>query len=265
VTTPDLSPDVMSGRPALPFRASKVPEATALFWIIKICTTGMGEAASDFMGSRSVPVAAVLVALSLAVLIGAFVLQFRARGYVPWIYWTAVAMVSVFGTVAADGVKVGLGLSYWTTTIVFALAVTACLFVWYRYEGTLSIHSITTRRREIFYWATVVATFALGTAVGDLTAATLGLGFLASGVIFGLLILVPPIAHLGLRNNGVAAFWAAYVVTRPLGASFADWAGVPHPAGQGLGTGPMAGVLVVVIVALVALTSRRTDRNSTEA
>ncbi|GAA3597201.1 membrane protein [Kineosporia mesophila] len=240
---------------------SKVPEATALFWTIKICTTGMGEAASDFMGTRPVLVAAVLVALSGTALVWLLLRQFRADRYVPWIYWGTVAMISVFGTVAADGLRTALGLSYGATTIAFALAVAVSLSAWYRSERTLSIHDITTRRREIFYWVTVVATFALGTAAGDLTAHSLGLGYLDSGLLFLAVIAVPYLLHRGSDGralNATAAFWAAYIVTRPLGASFADWAAVPrHDGGLHLGTGPVTLVLLIVIAALVRQESRQ--------
>jgi len=232
---------------------SKVPEATALFWTIKICTTGMGEAASDFMGTRAVPLAAVLVLASGAALVWFLVRQLRADTYRPWTYWGTVAMISVFGTVAADGLRVGLGLSYPVTTIAFAAALAAVLTAWYRSEHTLSIHDITTRRREMFYWATVMVTFALGTAVGDLTATSLGLGFLDSGLFFLAAIAAPFLLHRIGALGATTAFWAAYILTRPLGASFADWAAVPtRDGGLHLGTGLVAATLTVLIVALVA-------------
>ncbi|GAB6902528.1 membrane protein [Kineosporia succinea] len=235
-----------------------MPEATALFWAIKIGTTGMGEAASDFMGTRSVPVAAVLVASSGMTLLWFLVRQYRADRYVPWIYWGAVAMVSVFGTVAADGLRTVLGLSYGVTTVVFALTLGSVLAAWYRSERTLSIHEITTRRREAFYWCTVMATFALGTAVGDLTAQSFGLGYLDSGIFFVAVILVPFLLHRGASLGATTSFWASYIVTRPLGASFADWAAVPHhDGGQALGTGRVTLVLLCSIALLVGLESLR--------
>jgi uncharacterized membrane-anchored protein len=161
-------------------------------------------------------------------------------------------MVAVFGTMAADLLHVVLGLSYLVTTPLYAVTLAVVLAWWYSSEGTLSIHSITTRRRERFYWATVLTSFALGTAAGDLTAATLGLGFLDSGFLFGAMILVPLAAwRLGL--NEVAAFWAAYILTRPLGASFADWFGKPPSlTGLGLGDGTVTWTTLAAIVALVA-------------
>ncbi|MEU7872573.1 hypothetical protein [Dactylosporangium sp. NPDC049140] len=237
-------------------RLAKVPQVTALFWIIKVLTTGMGETASDFLAhTLAPPVAVGLGALGLA---AALTLQFRVRRYLAGVYWFAVIMVSVFGTMAADVLHVGLGVPYVVSTIGFALALAAILGVWYATERTLSIHSITTPRRELFYWATVLATFALGTAAGDLTAMTFGWGYLLSGVIFAAAIAIPALAFRAGLLGAVAAFWAAYVITRPLGASFADWMGVSHErGGLGLGTGPVTAawtVLIVVLVGYLAIT-----------
>ncbi len=233
----------------------KVPEITAVFWVVKILTTGMGEAAADWLGARSIALAAGVGAIGLAV---ALWCQLRTDRYRPVTYWASVAMVAVFGTMAADGVHVVGGIPYPVTSAAYALAVAACLAVWRWYEGTLSIHSITTRRRELFYWATVLATFALGTAAGDLTANTLRLGYLTSGLLFGAAILVPWAAWRWWGLNEVAAFWSAYVLTRPLGASFADWIGKPHAKGAGLGFGDGTVTLVTlaIIVALVAWIAR---------
>jgi uncharacterized membrane-anchored protein len=236
---------------AAPDPAVKVAAATATFWVIKVLTTGMGETASDFLARTPVPELAVgLTGLTLAALLVAQILAPRHR---PWLYWAAVAMVSVFGTMAADALHVVLGVSYLVSTIGFAAAVGVLLALWHRIEGTLAIHSVTTRRREAFYWGTVLATFALGTAAGDLTASTLGLGYLASGVLFAVAIAVPAVAHRRWGLDPVLAFWAAYVLTRPLGASFADWLAVaPDRGGLDLGTGPVSAVLAVVIAAAVA-------------
>lgn len=222
-----------------------------LFWVVKILTTGMGETASDWLARAIDPVIAVAAAgLVLAVLLA---LQMTVRAYRPWVYWATVAMVSVFGTMAADVAHVVLGIPYVVSTAAFAVAVAAVLAVWHRTEGTLDVHSITTLRREAFYWVTVLATFALGTAAGDMTATTLHLGYLASGVLFAVAIAVPAVAHRWWGLNPVLAFWIAYVLTRPLGASFADWIAVP-PArgGLDLGTGPISLVLVAAIVVAVA-------------
>jgi uncharacterized membrane-anchored protein len=230
---------------------TKVPQITVYFWIVKVLTTGQGEATSDFLALRYGPVAAV--ALGATGLTIALILQFRARRYIAWIYWLAVDMVSVFGTMAADGLHVELGVPYDVSTPFFAVVLVVVFVVWYRTEKTLSIHSIYTSRREAFYWATVMATFALGTALGDLTATTFGLGYLASGVLFAVVIAIPAVAHWKLGMNSILAFWFAYVVTRPLGASFADWLGVSHSlGGEGLGRGMVSLISTIVIVGFVA-------------
>ena len=229
------------------------------FWIVKVLTTGQGEAAADYLFFRFGPVVTGAVgAIGLAV---ALVLQFRARRYVAWIYWLAVNMVSVFGTLAADGLHIKLGVPYDLSTPFFAAVLIVIFVVWYATEKTLSIHSIYTWRREAFYWATVMATFALGTALGDLTAVTFHLGFLASGVLFAVVIAIPAVAHWRFGMNAVLAFWFAYIVTRPLGASFADWLGVSRDlGGLGLGRGVVSLVGTVVIIGFVGyLTVSRID------
>jgi uncharacterized membrane-anchored protein len=229
---------------------SKVPEVTVYFWIIKVLTTGMGETTSDFLAKSLNPVIAVGIGgLGLMV---ALALQFSVRRYISWVYWLAVTMVSVFGTMAADVLHVVLGIPYVASTTFYALVLVAIFVVWYRSEKTLSIHSIHTRRREVFYWATVMATFALGTAAGDMTAGTMKLGYFSSGVMFAVLIAVPALAYWKLRLNEIFAFWFAYILTRPLGASFADWLGVPASrGGLGWGTGPVSLGLAAVIALFV--------------
>jgi uncharacterized membrane-anchored protein len=230
--------------------ATKVPVVTAWFWVVKILTTGMGEATSDYLVHTINPV--VAVGFGFAGLVIALAVQLAVRRYLAVVYWLAVTMVAVFGTMEADVLHVALGIPYEVTTAGFAAALGAIFLVWYAAEKTLSIHSIRTRRRELFYWATVMATFALGTAAGDLTAYSLGLGFFASGVMFTVVILLPLLGYRLLRLSPVAMFWSAYIVTRPLGASYADWLGVPHSlGGEGLGRGPVSLVLTVVIAALV--------------
>lgn len=239
---------------------SKVPEVTVLFWVIKVLTTGMGETTSDFLAHRMDPI--IAVALAGIALAASLVLQFTVRQYLPWVYWLAVVMVSVFGTMAADVLHVGLGVPYLVSTIAFAVALAIVFTVWYRTEGTLSIHSIRSRRRESFYWLTVLTTFALGTATGDMTATTLHLGYFTSGVLFAVAIAIPALAHWRLGLNPILAFWAAYVLTRPLGASFADWMGVPAArSGLGWGTGLVSIVAAVMIAILVGVaTATRRDR-----
>jgi uncharacterized membrane-anchored protein len=237
--------------------AAKVPEITVLFWIVKVLTTGIGESSSDFLGQVSVPLAGVIGIGGLA--LGLW-LQQRAREYRAPTYWFAVLIVAVFGTMAADGIHDGAGISYAFTTPLLGAIVGAIFWRWYRREGTLSIHSITTRRRETFYWAAVLATFALGTAAGDLTAMTLNLGFLDSAFLFGAMILVPAILWWRGALNPIATFWIAYVLTRPLGASVADWLGKPvSQSGLGLGDGWVSAVgllLFAVLVAYLAVTRR---------
>ncbi len=238
---------------------SKVPEITLLFWVIKVLTTAMGEATSDFLVFQIDPaIAVILGAIGLAI---AMALQLLVRRYVPWIYWLAVVMVAVFGTMAADVLHIGLGIPYVVSTTFFALALAVIFAAWYATERTLSIHSIYTPRRELFYWATVMAAFALGTAAGDMTASTMGLGYFTSGVMFGVMFALPWLAYRLFRLNAILGFWISYVLTRPFGASFADWAGkARHLSGLGLGTGEIAVVLTVVIVILVGyLTVTRKD------
>jgi uncharacterized membrane-anchored protein len=244
--------------------ASKVPEITAAFWITKVLTTGMGESTSDYLVLTLGP--AIAIGLGAVFFVAALVLQFRAPRYIAWVYWFAVVMVSVFGTMAADVLHVGVGIPYAVSTIFFAVVLMAVFIAWHRTQGTLSIHSITTRPREWFYWAAVLTTFALGTAAGDLTAVTLHLGFLGSGILFAVVIALPAIAWWKFELNAIFAFWFAYVTTRPLGASFADWMAVsPSRGGLNWGTGPVSIGLSAVIVAFViylAVRSRRATLRS---
>jgi uncharacterized membrane-anchored protein len=237
---------------------SKVPEVTIYFWIIKILTTGMGETTSDFLVTTIDPhVAVVLGGIAFAV---AMVLQFSASRYVPWVYWLAVVMVSVFGTMAADVMHVVLGVPYEISTPFFAVTLAVIFLAWYWFEKTLSIHSIHTTRREFFYWATVLTTFALGTAAGDMTAMSMNLGYLESGVMFAILFAIPAVAYWKFGLGAIPAFWVAYVLTRPLGASFADWLGVSQDrGGMDWGTGPVSlgmAILIFGFVGYVALTKK---------
>jgi uncharacterized membrane-anchored protein len=260
---------VMDSHPSVPARVPgllrKVPEVTAVFWIAKVLTTGMGEATSDFLVHQLAPI--VAVALGAAGLGIALVLQFAARRYNPWIYWLAVAMVAIFGTMAADFLHVEVGIPYVVSTAFFSVALVVVFAVWYSVEKTLSIHTIDSPRREAFYWLTVMTTFALGTAAGDMTATTLHLGYFVSGVLFTVLIAVPAVAHRWFGLNAIIAFWFAYIVTRPLGASFADWLGVSHARG-GLdwGTGGVSigtSIIIVAVVAYLALSRATTAERST--
>jgi len=234
----------------------KVPEITAYFWILKILTTAMGEATSDYSVRQIDPYLAV--GLGAVAFAAALILQLRVRCYIAWVYWLAVVMVTIFGTMVADALHIQLGVPYAVSTVGFAVTLVVVFAAWYLTEGTLSIHHISTLRRELFYWATVCATFALGTAAGDLTAYTFHLGFLASGILFAVVIAVPALAHRLAPLNAVVAFWFAYIITRPLGASFADWMGVPHILGGlnwGRGTGSVSlTVLIVVLVGYLSVT-----------
>ncbi len=229
--------------------AIKVPEITLVFWVLKLLTTGMGEAMSDFMGQQSVPIAAAVGIIGFTF---AMWWQVRSREYRAPVYWFAVMMVAVFGTMAADGIHDGADIPYAVTTPLFAAVVAATFLLWYRSEGTLSIHSINTRRRERFYWTAVLGTFALGTAAGDLTAYSMHLGFWTSAVLFAVVFAVPAVLWQRGRLNPILAFWAAYVVTRPLGASFADGFSKPGSGGLSLGDGTVSVVALVVFIALVA-------------
>lgn len=242
-----------STRPArpLPAPALRVPEITIYFWIVKALSTAMGEATSDYLVHALNPVPAVL--LGFAGFVVALAVQFSMRRYLAWTYWFAVVMVGVFGTMAADVLHVGFHVPYKESTALYAVVLAAVFVTWQKTERTLSIHSIDTPRREAFYWAAVVATFALGTAAGDLTATTLHLGYFYSIVLFAGLIAVPAVGFWRFHWNPILAFWFAYVVTRPFGASFADWAGKPRALrGLGWGEGPVSLVLTIIIVCVVA-------------
>jgi uncharacterized membrane-anchored protein len=210
----------------------------------------MGESTSDFLVHHINPVIAVVVGgIGFAV---AIVLQFSVRKYVAWIYWLTVTMVAIFGTMTADVMHIVLGIPYLISTISFAIVLTIIFIFWYKTEKTLSIHSIYTPRRELFYWATVIVTFALGTATGDMTAITLNLGYLTSGILFAILFALPLVAHKLFRVNEVLTFWAAYIVTRPFGASFADWFGrTSDMGGIGFGTGRTSIVLTILIILFI--------------
>jgi uncharacterized membrane-anchored protein len=243
-------------------RALRVPEITVYFWIIKGLSTALGESTSDYLVNAMNPVLAV--AIGFVAFVAALLVQFSMRRYLAWSYWFAVVMVGIFGTMAADVLHVGFGVPYVASSALYGVVLVAVFVVWQRTEGTLSIHSIDTPRREAFYWAAVVATFALGTATGDMTASTLGLGYGYSVVLFVVVLAVPAAGFRWLRWNPIFCFWFAYVVTRPVGASVADWAGKPANAGGlGIGDGVVSLVLAVLIACIVgylAVTRRDVQR-----
>jgi uncharacterized membrane-anchored protein len=249
--TPDVSAGTRDSGARARRALTKVPEITIFFWITKVLTTAMGEATSDFMNQALGP--AIAVPIMLIGLTVALKIQLRARAYSAWPYWFVVTMVAVFGTSAADALHVVLGIAYPVSTAFYLVVLAVVFTAWYRSEKTLSIHSIYTARRERFYWGAVLATFALGTAGGDMTATSMHIGYLPSGVLFASLIALPAFAYWRLGLNSIAAFWFAYVMTRPLGASFADWMDTSHHVG-GLnwGAGPVAIGLAVAMLAFIA-------------
>jgi uncharacterized membrane-anchored protein len=234
-----------------------VPEITLLFWVVKLLTTCGGEAVSDYLALGNRQVGAV-VETGLVVI--ALVWQFRTRRYVAAAYWSLAFAIAIFGTGVSDALHLFIGIPYAGTTLLWAVVLALIFWAWYRSEGTLSIHSIVTRRREAFYWAVVFATFALGTALGDFTASVLGLGYLASAIMFFFIIGIPAVFWWRFGLNSVAAFWFAYVVTRPLGASFADYFGRARSlSGAGFGSGRVAvivAIAVAILVGYLAITRR---------
>lgn len=231
------------------FLRTKVPEITLLFWGLKLLTTGMGEAMSDFLGQHSVPIAGVIGVVGMGLSLR---LQLSKREFSAPYYWFVVMMVAIFGTMVADAIHDGASIGYGVTTPLFAACAAAVFYRWYRKEGTLDIHTITTPQRERYYWLAVFFTFALGTAAGDLTATTLGLGFGDSIILFAAVMLIPLVGWWKFRMNPIFAFWFAYIVTRPLGASFADWFSKPKAStGLGFGDGNTSLCALIVFLALV--------------
>ena len=242
---------------------NKVPEVTIYFWIVKILCTTVGETAADYLNmvlkfgltGTSLVMSALLVIVLLC--------QFKVKKYVPSIYWLVVVLVSIVGTLITDSITDTFGVSLEMTTIAFSFALAITFFVWHDSEHTVSIHSIVTQKREAFYWLAILFTFALGTAAGDLTAEKMHLGYLTSIFIFAGLIVLVTIVHFGFKailgkehkrisSNAVVAFWIAYVLTRPLGASIGDYFSQAHEeGGLGLGTIVTSAVFLIMILATV--------------
>lgn len=230
----------------------KVPEITIFFWIIKILCTTVGETASDFLNfnlNMGLTYTSYLMGGILAV---ALLIQFKTKKYNPGIYWLCVVLISIVGTLITDNLTDNFGIPLEISTIAFTIALGIVFLIWYKVEGTLSFHSICTRRREAFYWLAILCTFALGTAAGDLVAETLKLGYLTAAIMFGLMIALIVILGLDLKLNPVLVFWIVYILTRPLGASIGDFLSQPvHAGGLGLGTVITSGIFLIAILASV--------------
>jgi uncharacterized membrane-anchored protein len=231
---------------------NKVPEVTVYFWLIKVLSTTVGETAADFL-STSLNLGEGKTALLMSgLLIVALFFQFRAPRYVAGTYWITVVLISIVGTLITDNLSDNYNVQLEATTAIFAVALALAFTTWYASERTLSIHTVFTRRREAFYWLAILFTFALGTAAGDLISEKLSLGYWVALGLFAGAIVVVCAARFGLKANAVASFWAAYVLTRPLGASLGDLMSQPKDAGGlGIGTTVTSGVFLVAILALV--------------
>jgi uncharacterized membrane-anchored protein len=256
---------------AIPVRGraqlNRVPEVTVFFWIIKVLATTVGETAADMTATHfglSVGQTALVMSIPLVI---ALVLQFSRRRYVAVPYWTGIVLISIVGTLITDTLSDGYGVSLWVTTSLFSIALVATFCAWFAREHTLSIHTVITGRRECFYWLTVLFTFALGTAGGDLLAEQVGLGYLPSALMFAAAIAIVCASHLRGGIGAVAAFWAAYVLTRPLGASIGDFLSQPRQiGGLGLGTVATSMLFLAAILALVTyLAVAKIDQTEREA
>ena len=245
---------------------NKVPEITLYFWIIKVLCTTVGETGADNLDEKFNLGLTNLTYITGAVLAVALVFQFRLRQYVPPVYWLAVVLISVVGTLFSDNLVDGYGISLTTTTPIFAVILAVVFGIWYWSERTLSIHTIVTTKREAFYWLAVLFTFALGTSAGDLVAEKFAIGYFPSVLIFGGAIALVAFAHFRFRLNAVLAFWIAYILTRPLGASIGDWMSQSTTdGGLGLGTTVTSLIFLGTILALVVyLTRTRIDETPQE-
>ncbi|WP_456660667.1 COG4705 family protein [Bradyrhizobium sp. JR3.5] len=238
---------------------NKVPEVTLVFWLIKIMSTTVGETGADYLAVHVGLGPSVTGLLMMTLLAAVLAIQLRMDRYVPWVYWLTVVLVSIVGTQITDALTDKLEISLYVSTAAFAIALAATFAIWFSVERTLSIHSIVTKRRELFYWAAILFTFALGTAAGDLATETLGLGFNVGVVAFTALIAAIAAAY-ALGTNAVLTFWLAYILTRPLGASFGDLLSQAREyGGLGFGTIYTSLAFLTVIVALVAWLSFEGD------
>ena len=244
------------GLPSARAMLNKVPEITLYFWIIKVLCTTVGETGADYLNETLGFGLTKTTLLAAVVLVAALVLQFWVRRYVPWIYWVSVVLISIVGTLITDNLTDNFGVSLVTTTIVFSVVLALVFAAWYASERTLSIHTIVTTRREGFYWLTVLFTFALGTAAGDLTAERLAVGYWKSALLFAALIGIVYALHLKVGLNAILAFWIAYILTRPLGASIGDYLSQPKAdGGLGLGTTVTSVIFLLTILTVVVYLS----------
>jgi uncharacterized membrane-anchored protein len=258
--------------PALVY--NRVPKITVDFWLIKLMAVTVGETAADFLSENLGLGLSTTSWIMSAFLAAALVLQFAQRKYVPWVYWIAVVLISIVGTLITDNLVDNLGFSLDTTTLAFGIALIATFVVWYAKEKTLSIHTIFTARREAYYWLAILFTFALGTAAGDLLAESMGLGYLQAGLMYGVMIGVIAAAFFILKMNGILAFWLAYILTRPMGASFGDFLSQPVAnSGLGFGTvitsciflGCIAGIVVYMTITRKGLEQGRAGDGEAES
>jgi len=261
--TTEPTRDARAGRhAAIALMANKVPEVTIYFWIIKILATTVGETAADYLGEHLGLSLTGVTYIMTSLLLVALFFQFRARRYIPSIYWIAVVLISVVGTLITDNLVDHFGVSLKVTTAIFSVAMLATFAAWHASERTLSIHSIRTTKREAFYWSAILFTFALGTAAGDLVAESLDVGYWKSAILFGALIGVVALLCFYAGLNRVLGFWIAYVLTRPLGASLGDFLSQDRSAGGlALGTVTTSAIFLATILAVVVfLTVTRKDQ-----
>ncbi|MEP6478465.1 MAG: hypothetical protein ABJB03_03670 [Rhodoglobus sp.] len=262
MTSPATETRTSIGRTML----NKVPEITVVFWIIKVLATTVGETAADYLNvdlNLGLTATSIVMAVLLVV---ALIVQFRLKRYVPAVYWLAVVLISVVGTLITDNLVDNLGVPLWVTSVVFAVALAVTFIVWFAVEKTLSIHTIVTTGREAFYWLAVLFTFALGTAAGDLVAEGLNLGYLVSLLVFAGAIAAVAVAYFFFKLNAVLSFWIAYVLTRPLGASLGDLLSQSHKdGGLALGTTGTSFLFLATILVLVIVLTIRERRAATRS
>lgn len=231
---------------------NRVPKVTLDFWLIKLMAVTMGETAADYLAVNLGLGLSLTSFIMGGIMILALIAQFAKRRYVPWSYWLAVVLISIVGTLVTDNLVDNFGIALTTTTAVFTVALAVTFLVWFAKERTLSIHAVFTFQREGFYWLAILLTFALGTAAGDLVAEVYGLGYLATGILFGMIILSLALGYFFLNLDPILGFWLAYIFTRPLGASFGDLLSQPGEyGGLGFGTIITSALFLAAIAAIV--------------